>query len=146
MPLRVCRVTLIRHHIIESAAGTFSYLKGSARTKLNSTLAADEQLPLDLSEAFLNSMESLMLAQAQECVWQWAVMGAVTIRISIGLPLAPISRSQFKRYDSKARRKGRVTLSSCYPFLWSFRHRSSMILHDWQFGMPFLLSGTRYRP
>ena len=146
MPLRVCRVTLIRHHIIESAAGTFSYLKGSARTKLNATLAADEQLPLDLSEAFLNSMESLMLAQAQECVWQWAVMGAVTIRISIGLPLAPTPRSQFKRDNIEARRTGRSHCPSPYPFSPFFRHRSSMILHDWQFVMQFRLSGTRYRP
>lgn len=59
----------------KNAAGTFSYLKASARTKLKSTLAADDELPLDLSEAFLGAMESLMLAQAQECVWQWAVMG-----------------------------------------------------------------------
>ncbi|KAH9058360.1 pH-response regulator [Lactarius vividus] len=59
----------------KNAAGTFSYLKASAQIKLKSTLAADEELPLDLSEAFLGSMESLMLAQAQECVWQWAVMG-----------------------------------------------------------------------
>jgi hypothetical protein len=88
---------------IESAAGTFSYLKASARTKLKSTLAADDGLPLDLSEAFLNSMELLMLAQAQECVWQWAVMGTVTIRISIRLLLAPTFRSQFKRDDSEAR-------------------------------------------
>ncbi|KAH9068320.1 pH-response regulator [Lactarius deliciosus] len=59
----------------KNAAGTFSYLKASARTKLKSTLAADDGLPLDLSEGFLGAMESLMLAQAQECVWQWAVMG-----------------------------------------------------------------------
>ncbi|KAH8994859.1 pH-response regulator [Lactarius akahatsu] len=59
----------------KNAAGTFSYLKASARTKLKSTLSADDGLPLDLSEAFLGAMESLMLAQAQECVWQWAVMG-----------------------------------------------------------------------
>ncbi|KAI0303832.1 pH-response regulator [Multifurca ochricompacta] len=59
----------------QSAAGTFSYLKASAWPKLKSTLSEEDGLPLDLSEAFLNSMESLMLAQAQECVWQWAVMG-----------------------------------------------------------------------
>jgi hypothetical protein len=47
-----------------------------------------------------------MLAQAQECVWQWAVMGAVTIRISIGLPLVPTSRSQLKRDNSEARCRG----------------------------------------
>ncbi len=86
-----------------------------------------------------------MLAQAQECVWQWAVMGAVTIRISIGLPLAPTSRSPFKRDNSEACRTGGVTVSPRCPFSPAIRHRSYMMPHDWQFGMLFLLSGTRYR-
>jgi hypothetical protein len=47
-----------------------------------------------------------MLAQAQECVWQWAVMGAVTIRISVGFLLAPIPRSQFKWDHCEACRAG----------------------------------------
>lgn len=63
---------------IESSAGTFSYLKGTAWPKLKASLPDEDGLPWDLSEAFLNSMESLMLAQAQECVWQWAVMGMIT--------------------------------------------------------------------
>jgi programmed cell death 6-interacting protein len=35
----------------------------------------DEDIPLDLTESFVKSLELLMLAQAQECVWQKAVMG-----------------------------------------------------------------------
>jgi programmed cell death 6-interacting protein len=53
-------------------------LKAHAWPKLKVSLSEEDGLPLDLSEAFLNSMESLMLAQAQECVWQWAVMGTIT--------------------------------------------------------------------
>jgi programmed cell death 6-interacting protein len=64
--------------VTESSAGTFSYLKAFAWPKLKASLPDEDGLPSDLSEGFLNSMESLMLAQAQECVWQWAVMGAIT--------------------------------------------------------------------
>ena len=32
-------------------------------------------MPDDLTEAFVTSLELLMLAQAQECVWQKAVLG-----------------------------------------------------------------------
>jgi programmed cell death 6-interacting protein len=64
--------------VVKSSAGTLSYLKASAWLKLKASLSDEDGLPLDLSEAFLSSMESLMLAQAQECVWQWAVMGAIT--------------------------------------------------------------------
>jgi hypothetical protein len=63
--------------VFESSAGTFSYLKRTAWPKLKASLPDEDGLPWDLSEAFLSSMESLMLAQAQECVWQWAVMGMI---------------------------------------------------------------------
>jgi hypothetical protein len=33
------------------------------------------EVPLDLSGYFVQSLEFLMLAQAQECVWQKAVLG-----------------------------------------------------------------------
>ena len=32
-------------------------------------------MPDDLTEPFVTSLELLMLAQAQECVWQKAVLG-----------------------------------------------------------------------
>ncbi|EGN99169.1 hypothetical protein SERLA73DRAFT_90416 [Serpula lacrymans var. lacrymans S7.3] len=57
----------------QNAAGTLSFLVSSALPKL--VFASDkEDLPRDLSESFVKSMEYLMLAQAQECVWQRAVM------------------------------------------------------------------------
>ena len=71
--------------VSENSAGTFSYLKASAWPKLKASLSDEDGLPLDLSEAFLSSMESFMLAQAQECAWQWAVMGAITGWVLIGL-------------------------------------------------------------
>ena len=64
--------------VSENSAGTLSYLKASAWPKLKASLSDEDGLPLDLSEAFLSSLESLMLAQAQECAWQWAVMGTIT--------------------------------------------------------------------
>ena len=36
-----------------------------------------EKISLDLSDAFLKGMEWLMLAQAQECSWQLAKLGAL---------------------------------------------------------------------
>ncbi len=56
---------------IQSAAGTFSYLLSSAIPKLIFPPDVGE-IPLDLSESFLKSLERLMLAQAQECSWQMA--------------------------------------------------------------------------
>jgi programmed cell death 6-interacting protein len=63
--------------VTKNCAGTLSYLRTSAWIKLKSSLSDEDGLPLDLSEAFLSAVESLMLAQAQECVWQWAVMGKI---------------------------------------------------------------------
>ena len=34
-----------------------------------------QQLPLELTEAFLKALQHLMLAQGQECAWQRATMG-----------------------------------------------------------------------
>jgi programmed cell death 6-interacting protein len=35
----------------------------------------DKEMPWDLTEPFLKSLEWLMLAQAQECIWQMALSG-----------------------------------------------------------------------
>ncbi|KZT22347.1 BRO1-domain-containing protein [Neolentinus lepideus HHB14362 ss-1] len=56
------------------AAGTFSFLLSSALSPFRDTMQPEEELPLDLTEAFVKSLESLMLAQAQECTWQRAVL------------------------------------------------------------------------
>ncbi|TFY67754.1 hypothetical protein EVG20_g3830 [Dentipellis fragilis] len=54
-------------------ARALSYLASSALPKLKSTIAADD-IPIDLTDAFIESLQNLMLAQAQECVWQRAIM------------------------------------------------------------------------
>ena len=38
---------------------------------------APEDVPADLCAPFIRCLEQLMLAQAQECVWQRAVMGVL---------------------------------------------------------------------
>jgi programmed cell death 6-interacting protein len=53
------------------AAGTLSFLKSSALPKLVFS-PDDEEIPMDLSDAFVQGLEWLMLAQAQECSWQMA--------------------------------------------------------------------------
>ncbi|KAL4062196.1 BRO1-like domain-containing protein [Scleroderma citrinum] len=55
------------------AAGTLAYLDSSALPKLQFPADIDE-IPTDLTEPFVRSLESLMLAQAQECAWQRAVV------------------------------------------------------------------------
>lgn len=59
---------------MQNAAGTLSYLASTALPKLRGSLSTEEY-PEDLSEALLSGFEWLMLAQAQECVWQRAVHG-----------------------------------------------------------------------
>lgn len=58
------------------AAGTLAYLNSSALPKLKFS-ADTEETPTDLTEPFLKSLMSLMLAQAQECAWQKAVAGTL---------------------------------------------------------------------
>ena len=65
---------LTRSNIPQNAAGTLAYLISSGVPRLRFSLD-DEERPLDLTEPFAKSLEWLMLAQAQECVWQRAVMG-----------------------------------------------------------------------
>lgn len=59
---------------VQTAAGTFNFLLSSALPNLEFA-PDDEDIPLDLTEAFVKSLEFLMLAQAQECAWQKAVVG-----------------------------------------------------------------------
>jgi programmed cell death 6-interacting protein len=58
----------------QSAAGTLSFLNSSAIPKIG-IKSSDEEVPRDLEEPFVKSLEWLMLAQAQECAWQKAVTG-----------------------------------------------------------------------
>jgi len=65
----------------QNAAGTFKHLAASATPQLKAS-TTKEEMPLELTEPFISSMEFLMLAQAQECVWQKAVMGMHYVCIS----------------------------------------------------------------
>ncbi|KAG2147589.1 BRO1-like domain-containing protein [Suillus clintonianus] len=56
----------------QNAAGVFAFLSTSALPKLG-PLVDSENTPSDLTENIVKSLEWLMLAQAQECVWQRAV-------------------------------------------------------------------------
>ncbi|RDB25545.1 pH-response regulator protein palA/RIM20 [Hypsizygus marmoreus] len=53
------------------AAGALAFLISSGLPKLVYS-PDDEQIPRDLSDAFVKGLEWLMLAQAQECSWQMA--------------------------------------------------------------------------
>lgn len=56
----------------QNAAGVLAFLSESALPKLG-PFVDSENTPSDLTEDFVKSLEWLMLAQAQECVWQRAV-------------------------------------------------------------------------
>lgn len=59
---------------LKNAAGVLAFLSESALPKLGPFVDL-ENTPSDLTEDFVKSLEWLMLAQAQECVWQHAVAG-----------------------------------------------------------------------
>lgn len=54
------------------AAGVLSFLRTSGLPTL--VFSPDEEIPLDLSQDFVQGLEWLMVAQAQECSWQVAVI------------------------------------------------------------------------
>ncbi|KAI0342763.1 BRO1-domain-containing protein [Trametopsis cervina] len=62
----------MRTHL-QAAAGTLHYMISFATPSLRNSVA-EEDMPLDLTDSFLSSLESLMLAQAQEAVWRVAVI------------------------------------------------------------------------
>lgn len=57
-------------NFIKHAAGTLSHLNTSVLP--NMAYPPDEERPIDLSSTFIEGLQSLMLAQAQECSWQLA--------------------------------------------------------------------------
>jgi programmed cell death 6-interacting protein len=62
--------------LVQQAAGTLSFLQTSVLPKLVLS-PNNEEISSDLSEAFVKGVEFLMLAQAQECSWQLAKLGAL---------------------------------------------------------------------
>ena len=65
----------------QNAAGVLSHLISSALPPLETSLPPNTTLPADLSEPFLKALQWLMLAQAQECFWQRAVIGTCNSRM-----------------------------------------------------------------
>ena len=63
-------------NLVQQAAGTLSFLQTSVLPKLVQS-PNNEEISLDLSDAFVKGVEWLMLAQAQECSWQLAKLGAL---------------------------------------------------------------------
>ncbi|OBZ72455.1 pH-response regulator protein palA/RIM20 [Grifola frondosa] len=57
----------------QNAAGTLDYMASSVLPQLSASVTA-EDMPPELTEPSIRCLQSLMLAQAQECVWQRAVM------------------------------------------------------------------------
>ncbi|KAI0635957.1 BRO1-domain-containing protein [Trametes polyzona] len=57
----------------QNAAGTLNYLHEHVLPQLHASTSPDDP-PVEIGNAFIKSLEYLMLAQAQECVWQRAVM------------------------------------------------------------------------
>ncbi|KAI0775185.1 BRO1-domain-containing protein [Trametes elegans] len=57
----------------QNSAGALDYLNEAALPQLQASMGPDDE-STELSEPFVKSLEYLMLAQAQECVWQRAVM------------------------------------------------------------------------
>ncbi|KAG9093520.1 pH-response regulator protein palA/rim20 [Ceratobasidium sp. UAMH 11750] len=58
----------------QNAAGVLQYLSKEVVPSLASSLGQTTSTPAELTEPALKSLESLMLAQAQECFWQKASM------------------------------------------------------------------------
>ncbi|KAF7986480.1 hypothetical protein HWV62_31277 [Athelia sp. TMB] len=57
----------------QQSAGTFNYLRTTALSKLD-TPQDEENIPRDLTNSFIESIELSMVAQAQECAWQKAAV------------------------------------------------------------------------
>ena len=73
LPAKAPHVSLISF-FVKYAAGTLSFLRTSGLPTLVFS-PDDEEVPLDLAQSFVQGLEWLMLAQAQECSWQVAVIG-----------------------------------------------------------------------
>lgn len=58
----------------QSAAGTLSYISSQVLPNLLESLSGS-LIPSELTPPSVRALENLMLAQAQECAWQRAVLG-----------------------------------------------------------------------
>ncbi|KAL0565208.1 pH-response regulator protein palA/rim20, partial [Marasmius crinis-equi] len=83
----------------QNASGTLQYLRIAVLPKLLFS-PEDEETPLDLSTPFVQALEWLMLAQAQECFWQKAKLGMTLVLRSSGDPGADICFQHADNYKN----------------------------------------------
>ncbi|EJD06562.1 BRO1-domain-containing protein [Fomitiporia mediterranea MF3/22] len=96
----------------QNAAGTLSYLITFALPALAQSLDGNARID-ELSEPFLRSLEFLMLAQAQECAWQRAVIDHYKNAIVAKLAAKVAS---YYRLSSSTIRESRA--SEAFPSEW----------------------------
>ncbi|PAV16120.1 pH-response regulator [Pyrrhoderma noxium] len=106
----------------QNAAGSLSYLIGSALPALTQSLEVNTRVN-ELTESFLHSLEYLMLAQAQECVWQKAVMDH--LKNGLVAKLAAKVASYYRLSYSSAQES---TTSQAFPPEW-ISHTHAKQLH-----------------
>jgi programmed cell death 6-interacting protein len=60
----------------QKGAGVIPYLISTGLPQFRRSLQnSNTDMPIDFDEMFLKSLQYLLLAQAQECAWQKAMMG-----------------------------------------------------------------------
>lgn len=64
----------VSSHFAQSAAGVLGYLITSILPGFKNELPTPNSAGYDMTESFLCAMREFVLAQAQECFWQQAVM------------------------------------------------------------------------
>ncbi|KAM5535914.1 hypothetical protein V8D89_010354 [Ganoderma adspersum] len=106
----------------QSAAGALNYLNGSVVPQLRTTVPPGE-VPLEFTEPFIRGLEFLMLAQAQECVWQRAVMD----HYKNGL-IAKLAAKVSSLYASAASHIRDTSIKHVFPSSW-IAHIETKSLH-----------------
>ncbi|KAI1796839.1 pH-response regulator [Ganoderma leucocontextum] len=106
----------------QSGAGALNYLNASVLPQLRTIVPPDEA-PLEFTEPFVRGLEFLMLAQAQECVWQRAVMD----HYKNGL-IAKLSAKVSSLYASSAIHVRDVSVRHIFPSWW-IAHVETKSLH-----------------
>ncbi|GJE88739.1 BRO1-domain-containing protein [Phanerochaete sordida] len=98
----------------QSAAGTLSHLSTTAAQKLQASVA-EHDFVLEFSPPFLNALEVLMLAQAQEGVWQRAVID--NLKNNVVARLA-VKVSSFYRSAGQAIQDAPPAVRQLFPASW----------------------------
>ncbi|EMD34060.1 hypothetical protein CERSUDRAFT_117568 [Gelatoporia subvermispora B] len=108
----------------QNAAGVLMYTRTTASLKLQQTVSADT-IPTEFDKSALTSLENLMLAQAQECVWQKAVMdhykNAIIAKLSAKV-------SSLYRQAAENIKTAQGSIHHVYPSNW-LPHMEAKYLH-----------------